>query len=84
MVIEKGGKQMPLKTLDFQLTRYLQPVELEELTFGGMQSSLLKLLCSLLREGWLFADCKLRLAAVVCDVLNDANSGALSLVTGDT
>ena len=57
---------------------------MEELTVGGVQSSLLKLLCSLLREGWLLADCELRLAAVASDTLNDANSGALSLVTGDT
>ena len=57
---------------------------MEELTVGGVQYSLLKLLCSLLREGWLLADCELTLAAVASDVLNDANSGALFLVTGDT
>ena len=35
---------------------------------GGVQSSLLKLLLSLLLEGWVLADCELRLAAVAIDV----------------
>ena len=51
----------------------------EELTVGGVQLTCLKLLCCLLKEGWLLADCELRLAAVASDVLKDANSGALFL-----
>ena len=54
------------------------------LTIGRVQLTCLKLLCCLLGEGWLLADCELRLATVVSDALKEANSGVLSLATDHT
>ena len=59
---------MLLGTRGLELTRYLQLVEWRSWQFGGVQSSLLKLLLLLLLVGWVFADCELRLAVVACDV----------------